>query len=202
MGDRTQPLKIRPVTARIGARLFPIVALDILVTISVPLLIFSIAYTLPDRYPYSLLRSTLGTFLLGVLSVILLGLLYIGIWLLFPAGKLTVDTAGIRWKINDDQGEIRWNTPFTLKRWCATYETSSQAYDTQGISLPAIVVEISQGNQRIAFWYVASKPTPNLPSGALRGYPLAHGAQKVGETLDRIWALRQRDNLTRSPSAE
>lgn len=202
MGDRTQPLKIRPVTARIGARLFPIVALDILVTISVPLLIFSIAYTLPDRYPYSLLRGTMGTFFLGVLSVILLGLLYIGIWLLFPAGKLTVDAERIRWKINSDQGEIRWDRPFTIKRWCATYETGGHTYDTQGINLPAIVYEISQGNERITFWYVTSKPTPNLPSGALGGYPLAHSAQKVGETINRIWALRQRDNLTASPFAE
>lgn len=202
MGDSSQPLKIRPATARIGARLLPIVTLDIIVTISVPLLIFSIAYTLPNRYPYSLLRGTVGTFFLGVLSVILLGLCYIGIWLLFPAGKLTVDAEGIRWKINGNQGEIRWDRPFTIKRWCATYETGGHTYDTQGVNLPAIVYEISQGNEQITFWYVASKPTPNLPSDALRGYPLAHGAQKVGETFDRIWALRQRDNLTRSPSAE
>lgn len=184
-------VSVRPFTARVGVRIGLVVVLSIVVVIVVPTVVFAVAWNLPDRYPFSLLRSAVGTLGLGVVCVLLILGLIVAFWALFSKGRVSIDSSGMRWKIGRDSGEIRWDEPFSVRRWQSVFSSGGYSYDVPGVSVPVLVCEVSQGDRRITFWHAESlRKLEGLPSGPLYGVPLLHRARRVTRTIGYVYDAR------------
>lgn len=116
-------LPIQKVTASVGPRVLLAGAVFTGVLIGLALLTAFVLVNLPDRYAFW--KSGEGIALAEiVVALVLIVSLLPALLLWFSTGRITVDAAGMRWKIRGERGEIRWDRPFTVRRWQSVLTTT------------------------------------------------------------------------------
>lgn len=180
---------IRPVTASVGPRILPAALVFLVILICGAIGLIPLLARLPDRYAFW--KSDEGIAIAEILLAVLLtaGLLP-ALILWFSTGRITVDSAGMRWKVRGERGEIRWDRPFTVRRWqsvltATVYGDSGPGYEQR---FPVVVYEVSQGDTSITFYRGAGwDEVRGLPSGELRGVMLFLRARRLTDAIEAVW---------------
>lgn len=180
---------IRPVTASVGPRILPAALVFLVVLICGAIGLIPLLARLPDRYAFW--KSDEGIAVAEILLAVLLtaGLLP-ALILWFSTGRITVDSAGMRWKVRGERGEIRWDRPFTVRRWQSVLTTTIHGDSGPGYeqSFPVVVYEVSQGDTSITFYRGAGwDEVRGLPPGELRGVMLFLRARRLTDAIEAVW---------------
>lgn len=192
-------LHIRPVTAGVGPRILlsGIVFTGILIGLAL-LTAFVLASLPEERFPFWTSAEGIAVAEIALVLVLSFGLLP-ALLLWFSTGRITVDSSGMRWNIRGEKGEIRWDRPFSIRRWqsvmTATVHGDSGPPGEQ--AFPLIVYEVSQGNARLVFYRGAGfDEVKGLPAGERAGVMLFQRARRLTRTID---AVTQRKLGTEAP---
>lgn len=186
--ERNMP-RIRRITAAVEPRILLTGAIFAVVLIAMALLTAFVLVSLPEgRFPFWTSAEGIAVAEAAVALVLTFGLLpALLLWL--SAGRITVDSSGMRWNIRGERGEIRWDRPFALRRWrsvlsTTTYGDSGPAYE---MDFPVIVYEISQSGTSITLYRGAGwNEVKDLPFGELRGAMLFLRARRLTGALDAL----------------
>lgn len=180
---------IRPVTARLPRTLLATVV-SIVAVIVIPLVTATVLAVLQDRY-WSFWTSEEGIAVAVVVVALLAFGLFPALLLWFSKGWIRVDSSGMRWKIRGERGEIRWDRPFTIRRWGSVMTVTTWGEAGSGppgeTALPVVVYEVSQGSVGITLYRGAGlKEVEGLPFGELRGVMLVHRARRLTDALEAV----------------
>lgn len=179
---------VKPVRAFVGARFWLIGVVFTILLIVVNIIAVLVLLNLPGRFHFW--KSDEGLAVGVVIVTILAILIFLPVlFRVFPSGKIVIDSSGIRWRMKNDAGEIRWDEPFTIRRWQSTANTVVMGESGQPgyVGIPVMVYEVSQGNKRITLYRGAStKEMDGWDCGECYGIMLFHRAKKITETLEHI----------------
>lgn len=177
---------IQRVTTRVGPRILPATIVFLIVLIGGAIGLIPLLVNLPDQYAFW--KSDEGIAVAEIVFAL------VAIFGLFPAlllwlssGWITVDASGMRWHIEGKRGEIRWDQPFTVRRWRSTMTI----YDSSGDSVPyrwdypLIVYEVVQWDTVITLYRGATPDeVKGLPFGERRGVMLFLRARRLMDAID------------------
>lgn len=180
---------IRPVTVGVGPRILLSTAIFTVVLIGLALLTAFVLASLPEeRFPFWTSAEGIAVAEIALVLVLSFGLLP-ALLLWFSSGRITVDSSGMRWNIRGEKGEIRWDRPFSIRRWqsVATATIHGDSGPPGEQAFPLIVYEVSQGNTRLVFYRGAGfDEVKGLPSGEQEGVMLFWRARRFTRIVDRL----------------
>lgn len=180
---------IRAVTARVGPRILPATVVFLVVLLVGAIGLIPLLNSLPDRYTFCWKGGEGIAIAEIVFALVVIFGLFPALLLWFSSGWITVDSSGIRWNIRGERGEIRWNQPFSIRRWQSAMTVT--VYGDSGPpgeqAFPLIVYEVSQGNTRLVFYRGAGfDEVKGLPAGERSGVMLFLGARRLTRTIEAV----------------
>lgn len=113
---------IRPVMTSVGPLGLLAGTVFAVALISVALLTAFVLSSLPDQHAFWKGAEGIAAAEIAVALVLIFGLLPV-LLLWFSTGRITVDASGMRWNAQGERGEIRWDRPFTVRRWWSVVTT-------------------------------------------------------------------------------